>query len=98
MPSQWPDMLSCRLWTTNRQYFYKVYIKNYTLLYRIVGSLSLPILARSSLFIHRFDLLLCVLGLTGDVGGDFYFVLQGSVAIKINNTVIKVSGSQVCCW
>ena len=49
------------------------------------------ILVRSSFFIHRFDLLLCVLGLIGDVGGEFYFVLQGSVAIKLNNEVIKVS-------
>ena len=56
------------------------------------------ILVRSSLFIHRFDLLLCVLGLIGDVGGEFYFVLQGAVAVKLNNKVINVCGSQVCFW
>ena len=32
MPSQWPDMLRCRLWTTSRQYFRKVYIMSHTAL------------------------------------------------------------------
>ena len=27
---------------------------------------------------------------TGEVGGEFYFVLQGSVAIKMDNKIIKV--------
>ena len=31
-----------------------------------------------------------MLGTLGDVGRYFYFILQGSVAIKINNKVIKV--------
>ena len=31
-----------------------------------------------------------MLELTGDVGEEFYFVLQGSVAIKIDKEVIKV--------
>ena len=61
-------------------------------LYKFVGSLSL--LARSSLIIRRYDLLLSVLGLIGEVGGDFYFVLQGSVAIEIDNKVIKVSAKR----
>ena len=51
------------------------------------------ILVRSSLFIRQFDLVLSVLGLIGEVGGDFYFVLQGSVAIEINKKVIKVSAN-----
>ena len=74
----------------------------YYILYPIISLLtpfSCPaILVRNPLFIRRFDLLLSVLGLIGEVGGDFYFVLQGSVAIKINNKVIKVCGSQVCFW
>merc|ERR1712032_1559061 len=32
--------------------------------------------------------------LQGKVGGDFYFVLQGSVAIEINNKVIKILGDK----
>ena len=99
MPSQWPDMLRCRLWTTSRQYFCKVYIISHTLLYKFVDAFLLPCRSSPQLIIyHRFDLLLSVLGFTGEVGGDFYFVLQGSVAIKINNEVIKVCGSQVCFW
>merc|ERR1712032_204153 len=32
--------------------------------------------------------------LQGEIGGEFYFVLQGSVAIKLNNKVIKILGDK----
>ena len=57
------------------------------------------ILVSNLIFFTNFcDGLQSVLGLAGDIGGDFYFVLQGSVAIKIDNEVIKVCCSEVYIW
>ena len=42
MPWQWPGMLSCRLWTTSRQYFCKVHYIISHALYKFLGGFFLP--------------------------------------------------------
>ena len=75
MHSQWPDRVGYGLWTRIKQYFRKVLDP---LLF-----LSIQLCSFTILCYH-------VLEPLGDVGKEFYFVLQGSVAIKVNNLLVKV--------
>ena len=43
-----------------------------------------------AMLMHSPDSILCSNTTLGEIGNEFYFVLQGSVAVKLNNTVIKV--------
>ena len=77
MHSQWPDRLNCRLWTRTKQYFRKVLDH---LVFLSIQLCSFTIL-----------ILFCARTITlGEVGNEFYFVLQGSVAVKVNSKVVKV--------
>ena len=75
MHSQWPNRLSCGLWTRTKQYFRKVLDP---LLF-----LSIQLCSFTIICYH-------VLEPLGDVGKEFYFILQGSVTIKVNNLLVKV--------
>ena len=43
-----------------------------------------------AMLVHYLDSILFSNATLGEIGNEFYFVLQGSVAIKLNNKVIEV--------
>ena len=43
-----------------------------------------------AMLLHYPDSILCSNTTLGEVGNKFYFVLQGSVKIKVNNRIVKV--------
>ena len=75
MPLQSPETQRCKLWTRSNLFFRKV----------CNGGFSPPLCMRVSDSFHPHTMFT-----KGDVGKEFYFVLQGSVAIKLNNRIIKV--------
>ena len=79
MHSQWPDMLSCRLWTRTKQYFREV-----------LDPLLFLSIQLCSFILHYPNSILCSNTTLGQIGNKFYFVLQGSVKIKVNSKVAKV--------
>ena len=79
MHSQWPDRLGCGLWTRTKQYFRKV-----------LDPLPFLSIQLCSFILHYPDSILCSNTTLGELDNVFYFVLQGSVAIKVNNAIVKV--------
>ena len=76
MHSQWPDRVGYGLWTRIKQYFRKVLD---------------PLLFLSiQLCVHYLDSILFSDATLGEIGNEFYFVLRGSVKIKVNNRIVKV--------
>ena len=43
-----------------------------------------------AMLVHYLDSILFSNANLGEIGNEFYFVLQGSVKIKVNNTIVKV--------